>query len=116
MGLIQPMGARPAPRSDMLRRNAERMQREQLDRGEIRQLLTTYSGAETDEDGVDQFFEALGVETGALPPINVVLSALQSAGNNNPADVANQVRLYYRRARARPMPTPTPMPTPVGVS
>src|SRR5207247_7874776 len=36
-----PMGSpRPAPRADMLRRNAERLQREQADRGEIQRLLT----------------------------------------------------------------------------
>jgi predicted NAD/FAD-binding protein len=47
------------------------------------------------------FFEELGVETGALPPLHVVLEALKSAGNSKPSDVADQVRLYYRRPRAR---------------
>jgi hypothetical protein len=94
-------GPRPAPRADMLRRNAERMQREQAERVEIQQLLTSYNGAEADEAALESFFSQLAVETGALPPFNVVLSAMQSAGSASPAEVGNQVRLYYRRARAR---------------
>jgi hypothetical protein len=85
----------------MLRRNAERIQREQAERVEIQQLLTSYNGAEADESALESFFSQLAVETGALPPFSVVLSAMQSAGSASPADVGNQVRLYYRRARAR---------------
>jgi hypothetical protein len=90
----------------MLRRNAERIQREQADRGEILQLLAQYAGGEQDEAAVEKFFEELGVETGALPPLHVVLEALKNAGSASPADVADQVRLYYRRPRSRPTPAP----------
>lgn len=90
----------------MLRRNAERIQREQADRGEIRDLLGRYTEAEPNDEMVEKFFSQLAVETGALPPMNIVLGALQSAGNANPADVGNQVRLHYRRARSRPAPVP----------
>ena len=98
----RPMGGpRVASRSDMLRRNAERIQREQTDRADIRQLLSTYSGDEVDDAAVETFFSQLGVETGALPPLHVVLEALRNAGNANPVEVADQVRQYYRRPRAR---------------
>jgi hypothetical protein len=50
---------------------------------------------------MEQFFGQLAVETGALPPLNIVLEALRSAGNATPGEVAHQVRLYYRRPRAR---------------
>ena len=85
----------------MLRRIAERIQREQVERSEIQQLLTNYNGTEADEAAMETFFSQLAVETGALPPFNVVLSAMQSAGSASPEEVGNQVRLYYRRARAR---------------
>jgi hypothetical protein len=101
-------GPRPAPRSDMLRRNAERIQREQAEKNEVRQLLSQYNGAEADDAAIDTFFSQLSVETGALPPLNVVLEALKNAGNANAAEVGNQVRAYYRRPRAAR--------TPVGVS
>ena len=91
----------PASRSDMLRRNAERIQREQADRGEIQQLLAGYSDGEVDDAAVETFFSELGVETGALPPLHVVVEALKNAGNARPSEVADQVRLYYRRPRAR---------------
>jgi hypothetical protein len=99
-------GPRPAPRSDMLRRNAERLQREQADLAEVRQLLTQHSGETTDDAALDRFFSQLAVETGALPPLNVVLEALRSAGGGDPAEVGNQVRAHYRRARSRPAPRP----------
>lgn len=102
-----PGGPRPpASRSDMLRRNAERIQREQADRGEIQQLLAQYAGAEQDDAATEKFFQELGVETGALPPLHVVLEALKNAGNAKPAEVADQVRQYYRRPRARAVAAP----------
>lgn len=107
-GLERPRfgGPRPAPRADMLRRNAERIQREQAERNQIRELLTGYGGQEADEAAMEQFFSQLTMETGALPPLNVVLEALRGAGNADPAEVGNQVRLHYRRARSRVAPTP----------
>jgi hypothetical protein len=97
-----PMGGpRPPSRADMLRRNAERMQREQQERTEIVGLLSGYAGEEVDEAGVEKFFGKLAVETGALPPLNVVLAALRNAGQADPTEVGNQVRLYYRKARSR---------------
>jgi hypothetical protein len=90
----------------MLRRNAERIQREQAERNQIRELLTGYGGQEADEAAMEQFFSQLTMETGALPPLNVVLEALRGAGNADPAEVGNQVRLHYRRARSRVAPTP----------
>jgi hypothetical protein len=85
------------------------LQREQSDRNEIRQLLTTFKGEDADDAAIERFFAQLAVETGALPPLNVVLTAMQNAGNANPEEVGNQVRLHYRRARSRPA-------APVGVS
>jgi hypothetical protein len=102
-------GPRPAPRSDMLRRNAERIQREQAERSEIQRLLASFGGNEMDDASLDQFFSQLAVETGALPPLNVVLEALRGAGSADPIEVGNQVRLHYRRARSRVEPTPVPV-------
>lgn len=99
-------GPRPAPRADMLRRNAERLQQEQTDRAEIRTLLASYSGEEADDAAMEKFFSQLAVETGALPPLHIVLEALQKAGNATATEVGNQVRLHYRRAKSRPMPAP----------
>jgi hypothetical protein len=99
-------GPRPSPRSDMLRRNAERIQQEQARRSDIRQLLTSYRGEEADDGAIDKFLSDLSVETGALPPLNIVVEALQAAGNADPVEAGNQVRLYYRRARSRPAEAP----------
>lgn len=96
-----PENTRPAPRADLLRRNAERIQREQAAQDEIRQLLTSYAGEEPDATQVDRFFEQLTIETGALPPLEVVAIALRSAGKADPADVGHQVRLHYRNGRSR---------------
>jgi len=93
----------------MLRRNAERIQREQQERQEIRTLLSTYNAEEVDDEGVEKFFSQLAVETGALPPLNVVVAALQGAGKADPSEVGNQVRQYYRRSRARTAPAPVPV-------
>jgi hypothetical protein len=90
----------------MLRRNAERIQRDQVDRDQIRQLLAGYSGEELDDAGLEKFFSQLSVETGALPPLNVVLEASRNAASADPVEIGNQVRLYYRRARARVAPRP----------
>ena len=90
----------------MLRRNAERIQREQTDRNDIRQVLSGFAGEELDDAAVETFFSQLGVETGALPPLHVVLEALRSAGNANPVAVADQVRQYYRRPRSRAAASP----------
>lgn len=99
----RPVGAppRPAPRADLLRRNAERIQREQTERNDIRELLGRFGGGEADDAAVETFFEQLTPEIGALPPLSVVLEALQSAGSADPSEVGNQVRLHYRRARTR---------------
>jgi hypothetical protein len=112
-------GPRPAPRADMLRRNAERMQQEQTDRAEIRTLLGSYSGEEADDAAMEKFFSQLAVETGVLPPLHIVREALQKAGNATATEVGNQVRLHYRRAKSRPMQAraePAPVaPEPVAV-
>lgn len=94
-------GPRSPQRSELLRRNAERLQRERAEREEIRQCLSRYAGADVDDAAVETFFSQLAVETGALPPLNVVLEALQNAGTADPVEVGNQVRLHYRRARSR---------------
>jgi hypothetical protein len=93
----------------MLRRNAERMQREQQERVEIRQMLSSFREEEIDDTAIEKFFSQLAVETGALPPLNVVLAALQGAGNADPSDVGDQVRQYYRRSKSRPAPAPVPV-------
>jgi hypothetical protein len=90
----------------MLRRNAERIQREQSQRNDIRELLTGYSGREADDAAMERFFSDLSVETGALPPLNVVLEALRAAGSADAVAVGDQVRLHNRRARSRPTPAP----------
>lgn len=108
----RPGGPRPAPRpdrTDMLRRNAERIQREQVDRGEIQKVLAGYAAEEVDDAGIEQFLAQLGTETGALPPLHVVLEALRNAGSANPVEVGHQVRLHYRRPRARVAPAPVPV-------
>jgi hypothetical protein len=98
----------------MLRRNAERLQQEQADRTEINTLLTSYSGEEADDAALEKFFSQLAVETGALPPLNVVLEALQNAGNADPSEVGNQVRMHYKRAKSRVAPAAAPVPVAVG--
>ena len=107
-------GPRPAPRADMLRRNAERIQRDQADRAEIQQLLSSYGAQEVDDEAVREFFAKLEVETGALPPLNVVVIALRNAGTADAAEVGNQVRLHNRRARGRPAGSPPPTPVAAG--
>jgi hypothetical protein len=98
----------------MLRRNAERIQRDQADRTEIQQLLSSYSAQEADEESVKEFFSKLEVETGALPPLNVVVIALRNAGTADAAEVGNQVRLHNRRARSRPPGSAPPAPVAAG--
>ena len=85
----------------MLRRNAERIQREQADRGEILQLLAQYEGGEQDDAAVEKFFQELGVETGALPPLHVVLEALKNAGNAIASEKRVLVQLFSWRATSR---------------
>jgi hypothetical protein len=97
---------RPAPRTELLRRNAERIQREQAAQDEIRELLTQYAGQEPDSGALDHFLRRLTVETGALPPLDVVAIALRNAGQADPAEVGNQVRLHNRSSRSKPEPEP----------
>ena len=92
---------RPPSRSDLLRQNAERIRREQADREAIRQLLSSHAAEEADDQTLERFFARLSEETGALPPLSVVLEALRNAGTHDPPAVADQVRLYYRRATSR---------------
>jgi hypothetical protein len=98
----------------MLRRNAERIQRDQADRAEIQQLVSSFSAQEADDEAMKEFFAKLEVETGALPPLNVVVIALRNAGTADAAEVGNQVRLHNRRARSRPSGPPTPTPVAAG--
>ena len=78
----------------------------QADRDQLRQLLGGFTGEELDDAGLEKFFSQLTVETGALPPLNVVLEASRNAATADPVEIGNQVRLYYRRSRARVAPRP----------
>ncbi len=95
----------PAPsRSDRkvaerLRRRAEARKRERAQREEVRQALAQVRGGEVDEQTLDRFLADLAVETGALPPMPVVVHAVRAAASENPSAVAGAVRAYYRTPR-----------------
>jgi hypothetical protein len=83
----------------MLQHRAEQRRQETNQRDELRQQLGSVRGSEVDEDTLRDFLAALERETGALPPMHVVLEAVRDAGSDKPEAVGNAVRRYYRRAR-----------------
>lgn len=90
---------RPPSIGKMLQRRAEQRRHEASQRDELRQQLSALRGEEADEQALKGFLSALERETGALPPLNVVLEAMREAGSARPEAVGDAVRRYYRRAR-----------------
>lgn len=90
---------RPPSIGKMLQHRAEERRKETEQHEALRQQLSTIRGGEVDETEVTAFTNALGRETGALPPMHVVMDALREARSDDPAAVGDAVRRYYRRPR-----------------
>jgi hypothetical protein len=112
-------GMGPGPhqpgRSQLLQQRAEQRRRDTEQRQDVVAALAAIRGEEVDEEGVSAFLKDLSVETGALPPLNVVVEALRAANSVDVRAVGDQVRAYYRRPRrtetsAPPPPAPEPEP------
>jgi len=99
----QPAGG-PAPRdvgrSALLQQRAEQRKRDTELRELVRIALSEVRTEPVDEQALIQFLDELSIETGALPPLNVVVEALRAAGTDNIRAVGDQIRAYYRRPRA----------------
>ena len=111
-----PAPARPAPhapgRSALMQQRAEQRRRDQEQRQQVGAALAEIRLAPVDEDELAAFLKDLSVETGALPPLNVVVEALHAANSADIRAVGDQVRAYYRRPRRSEPPAPAPTPEP----
>ena len=111
----RPMGGPPQMgTTERLQRNAEQKRREEGLREQLQGLLNSVGGIEeVTPDVYDKFLADLTVETGALPPLDRVVEAVQLAGSIEPAKVGNAVRQLFRRPRPRPAgPPPAPQAAP----
>jgi len=115
--------------TERLQRNAELKRREEGMREQLQGLLNTVGGLDVTPEVYDKWLADLTVETGALPPIDRVVEAIQLANSIEAAKVGNAVRQLFRRPRPRPAgpgpagaaparpavqaaPAPAPEPTP----
>ena len=96
-GFAPPVGQ--SGRSAMLQQRAEQRKRDQEQQGEIRGALESVLGEPVDDDAFARFMGELTVETGALPPLNVVVEAMRLASSADVRAVGDQIRAYYRRPR-----------------
>ncbi len=92
--------------TDRLQQRAEQRRREDEQRTQLQDLLTRTTGSEPDGEAFDRFLADLTVETGALPPLDRVIEAVELANSIEPAKVGEQIRALYRRSRRRPTPNP----------
>ena len=76
--------------------------REEGMREQLQGLLTTVGGLEVTPEVYDKWLSDLTVETGALPPIERVVEAIQLSNSIEAAKVGNAVRQLFRRPRPRP--------------
>ncbi|MCC6179828.1 MAG: hypothetical protein IT305_31325 [Chloroflexi bacterium] len=96
--------------TDRLRQRAEQRRRDEELREQLLGLLSTTGGVEATPEVYDKFLADLTVETGALPPIERVVEAIQLAKSIEPAKVGNAVRQLFRRPRPRPAAPRPPAP------
>jgi hypothetical protein len=88
--------------TERLQRNAELKRREEGMREQLQGLLNTVGGLEVTPEVYDKWLADLTVETGALPPIERVVEAIQLSNSIEAAKVGNAVRQLFRRSRTRP--------------
>jgi hypothetical protein len=88
--------------TERLQRNAEIKRREEGMREQLQGLLNTVGGLEVTPEVYDKWLADLTVETGALPPIERVVEAIQMSNSIEAAKVGNAVRQLFRRPRPRP--------------
>lgn len=115
-GGMRRMGPPQMGTTERLQRNAEQRQREAGQREQLLALLAQHTGAEATNEVFDKFLADLTVETGALPPLERVVEAVQLANSIEPAKVGNAVRQLFRRPRPRPAAPPPAAPSPVPVA
>jgi hypothetical protein len=96
--------------TERLQRNAEQKQREAGQREELMTLIASLGGVEATTEVFDKFLTDLTVETGALPPLDRVVEAVQLANSIEAAKVGNAVRQLFRRPRPRPAGSPPAAP------
>jgi len=87
--------------ADRLRQRAEQRRREEAERKELRDLVTTLRGEELDDEAFSNYLSELTQEVGSLPPLHVVITAMRNASTTDPRKVGDEVRAYYRRGRRR---------------
>jgi hypothetical protein len=85
--------------TDRLQQRAEQRRRDEELRTNLRQVLATTTGGEVDDETFEKFLADLAVETGALPPLDRVVEAVELAKSVEPAKVGQQIRMLYRRRR-----------------
>jgi hypothetical protein len=96
--------------TERLQRNAEQKQREAGQRETLMGLIGSIGSVEATPEAFDKFLADLTVETGALPPLDRVVEAVQLANSIEPAKVGNAVRQLFRRPRPRPAGPPPSAP------
>ncbi len=96
----------------MLQQRAEQRRREQTQREDLRSAYEAVIGEPADDERMTLFLNELTVETGALPPLGIVLEAVRAAATSDVRRIGDEVRAYYRRPRTPTTPPPTP-PAPV---
>src|SRR5437773_1524806 len=75
--------------TERLQRNAELKRREEGMREQLQGLLNTVGGLDVTPEVYDKWLADLTVETGALPPIDRVVEAIQLANSIEAAKVGN---------------------------
>ncbi len=111
----RPNGPRPPSQSDLLQQRAEQRRREQEQRDGVRGVLESVRGGEVDDDALNAFLGELTAETGALPPLGVVVEAMRTAGTDQVRAIGDEVRAYYRRPRQPVAPRAEAPPEPATV-
>jgi len=96
------MGPRPPSQSDLLQQRADQRRREQEQRDGVRAALEAVRGGPVDEEALNAFLSELTAETGALPPMGIVVEAMRTAGTDQVRSIGDEVRAYYRRPRQQP--------------
>jgi hypothetical protein len=99
---MRPGGPPQMGTTERLQRNAEIKRREEGMREQLQGLLNTVGALEVTPEVYDKWLADLTVETGALPPIERVVEAIQMSNSIEAAKVGNAVRQLFRRSRTRP--------------
>lgn len=94
-------GRGPSVNEVLRRRAAEKKQAEEL-RSQIAAVLQEINDGPMSSEAMDEFLRQLGEEVGVLPPLPVVLHALNVAKSTDIRAVGDAVRQYYRQPRRKP--------------